>query len=71
MRGGDIINLDTADHRMAAPARNSTKVTCSRCGAPHMAKSTKPTRTGVLLTFTCRSPVCDHRWSAGITQGRC
>jgi hypothetical protein len=24
-----------------------------------------------LLTFTCRSPVCDHRWSAGITQGRC
>jgi hypothetical protein len=24
-----------------------------------------------LLTFTCRSPVCDHRWSAGITGGRC
>lgn len=71
MRGGHIINRVSADQRIAAPARNATSVTCSRCGTPHMAKSTKPTHTGVLLTFTCQNPRCDHRWSAGITRGRC
>ncbi|WP_133726822.1 MULTISPECIES: hypothetical protein [unclassified Novosphingobium] len=71
LHGGDFNNMGTADLRIAAPATTTTSVICSCCGTPHMAKSTKPTRTGVLLTFTCQNPRCDHRWSAGITRGRC